>query len=87
MLSSWGWATAGSAGPFGALVVSVLGVQPAVHRAAGLKITDPYSMRHTFASLMDYAGEIHQTIADMMGLLAAACLVLDSALWFAIAVV
>jgi integrase len=37
------------------------------YRAAGLKITDPYSMRHTFASLMDYAGETHQTIADMMG--------------------
>ena len=36
-------------------------------KAAGLKITDPYAMRHTFASLMDYAGESHQTIADMMG--------------------
>jgi integrase len=36
-------------------------------KAAGLTVTDPYAMRHTFASLMDYAGETHQTIADMMG--------------------
>jgi site-specific recombinase XerD len=38
-----------------------------VFREAGVTATDPYAMRHTFASVMDDAGVEHRVIADMMG--------------------
>jgi site-specific recombinase XerD len=38
-----------------------------VFRDADLGLLDAYSMRHTFASIMDDQGVDHRKIADMMG--------------------
>jgi integrase len=38
-----------------------------VFKAAGLPAHDPYTMRHTFASIADDQGIPHRKIADMMG--------------------
>jgi len=36
-------------------------------KAAGLPTYDAYTLRHTFASIMDDQSVPHRTIADMMG--------------------